>query len=116
VGGAKDIFVGWLEQWNTRSRKRRTPQQQRSCSLEEGYSVETTDTDDDSISHPSAVASPAPSQRLELWYSGLGYSGWRWFDLIVAIFSCSEDSDSVLAHRQWKKAIIIVWRHAAQHK
>ena len=59
------LLVGWLEQWNTRSRKRKTPQQQRSRSLEEGYSVETTDTDDDSISHPSAVASPAPSQRLE---------------------------------------------------
>ncbi len=29
---------------------------------------------------------------------------------------CSDDSEAVLAHRQWKKAIIIVWRHAAQHK
>ena len=31
-------------------------------------------------------------------------------------FMCSDDSESVMAHRQWKKAIIIVWRHAAQHK
>lgn len=75
------------KQWNTRSRKRRAP-------FDEGYSVESTDTEDDVISSQTAsgVSSPAYSQGIEL------------------------DADSVQTHKQWKKAIFIVWRHAAQHK
>ncbi len=58
------VFV--IEQWNTRSKKKRVPQQQqRSFAQDDGYSMESTDTEDDSLSHPSAVPSPAPSQRSE---------------------------------------------------
>ena len=47
------------EQWNTRSKKRKVP----FSLVEEGHSVESTDTEDDiNTSQTSAISSPAPSQ------------------------------------------------------
>ncbi len=77
------------KQWITRSRKRKGHHPHH---YEDGPSVESTDTEEDIHSaQNSAVSSPAPYQS-------------------------EMDPESLQTHKQWKKAIIIVWRHAAQHK
>ncbi len=37
---------------------------------------------------------------------------------VCVYVDCSSemDADTLRAHKQWKKGIMIVWRHAAQHK
>ena len=36
--------------------------------------------------------------------------------VVTASFSRDGDQESGISKKQWKKAIMLVWRHAAQHK
>lgn len=86
----KSIRSASKKQLAPQSRKRRLADRD----FEEGHSVESTDLESEeepTSSLPSTAPSPAPSQS-EL------------------------DPEALQAHRQWKKAIMLVWRHAAQHK
>ena len=90
------------------SRKRRAE--------EDGPSVESTDTEEDFLSsaQTSAVPSPSPSLTYKLVKLHVAWI----FTVLSISLACSGETDieAIQARKQWKKAIMLVWRHAAQHK